>query len=120
MPASLHLMLKTAGEPTRLRLLGLLLRDAACVCDLQAVLKMPQPTVSRHLAALRAAGLVTCVRRGNRVLYSLARARNPQAGIIKTVLERGSETDPRLRADAARRRSLTSARGGNNRKGRTT
>jgi len=71
-------MLKAAGEPTRLRILNLLRERSLCVCDLQAGLEIPQPTVSRHLAALRNAGLVTDRRVGSRVLYSLTPAITPQ------------------------------------------
>jgi len=74
MPIALSDILKAAGEPTRLRILNLLRQGSICVCDLQAVLKLPQPTVSRHLAALRHAGLVQDSRDGTRVLYSLAPA----------------------------------------------
>ena len=69
-------LLKAGGEPTRLRLLNLLRFGNICVCDLQTVLGVPQPSVSRHLAALRQAGLVAATRTGTRVVYSLAEARS--------------------------------------------
>ncbi len=78
MPSGLADLLKAAGEPTRLRILNLLREGSICVCDLQTVLALPQPTVSRHLAALRHAGLVQDFRDGPRVLYSLAPATTSQ------------------------------------------
>ena len=72
MTSDLARTLKAAGEPTRLRLLNLLRIGDTCVCDLQAVLHLPQHAVSRHLAVLRHAGLVTDHRHGQRVVYSLA------------------------------------------------
>jgi len=72
MTSDLARILKAAGEPTRLRLLNLLRIGDTCVCDLQAVLHLPQHAVSRHLAVLRHAGLVTDHRHGQRVVYSLA------------------------------------------------
>jgi len=72
MTSDLARILKAAGEPTRLRLLNLLRIGDTCVCDLQAVLGLPQHAVSRHLAVLRHAGLVTDHRHGQRVVYSLA------------------------------------------------
>ena len=42
--------------------------------DLQEVLGLSQPLVSRHLAILRAANLVRTQRQGTRVCYSLSRA----------------------------------------------
>lgn len=65
-------LFKAASEPVRLDILELLRGGTLCVCDLQARLGLPQPTVSRHLAALRHAGLVRDRREGARMLYSLA------------------------------------------------
>lgn len=64
-------LLKAAGEPTRLRILNLLREGSICVCEIQAFLQLPQPTVSRHLAALRHAGLVSHRRDGTRIMYAL-------------------------------------------------
>ncbi len=71
MPARLDELLKAAGEPTRLRILNLLSRGRVCVCDMQSVLGIPQPTISRHLGVLRHAGLVKDDRQGTRMIYSL-------------------------------------------------
>jgi len=46
------------ADPTRLRILNLLLEGEVCVCDLCSVLDEIQPKISRHLAYLRRAGLV--------------------------------------------------------------
>ena len=40
-----------------------------CVCDLAAALELPQAVVSRHLACMRAVGLVAARRRGTWVYY---------------------------------------------------
>lgn len=60
------------SEPTRLRLMALLLDGETCVCDLKDALKIPQPTASRHLAHLRRAGLVRVRKQGLWAHYSLA------------------------------------------------
>ncbi|MBU4034431.1 MAG: metalloregulator ArsR/SmtB family transcription factor, partial [Proteobacteria bacterium] len=44
---------KALSEEPRLRILALLLSGELCVCDLMAVLQLPQSTISRHLAYLR-------------------------------------------------------------------
>jgi len=72
MTARLDELFRAAGDLTRLRILNLLGQGSVCVCDLQQALGLPQPTVSRHLAVLRHAGLVVDARSGNRMLYSLA------------------------------------------------
>lgn len=94
-------ILKAAGEPTRLRILNLLRRGSICVCDIQAVLQLPQPTVSRHLAALRHAGLVTDTREGPRVIYSLASPETPQLAALFALLEKCCPLAPELEEEAA-------------------
>lgn len=51
-------LFKGFADPTRVRILNLLSAGELCVCDLVAVLRLSQPTVSRHLAYLRRTGLV--------------------------------------------------------------
>lgn len=63
------------ADPTRLRILSLLLRGELCVCDIVSTLDVPQPTASRHLAYLRRAGLVVSRRDGLWMHYKLAPAR---------------------------------------------
>lgn len=66
------------ANPIRLRILNLLQEQKEiCVCDLCEVLDLAQPKVSRHLALLRAAGLVEVRREGKWKLYSLAGASTP-------------------------------------------
>lgn len=52
------LIFRAFSDRTRLRILNLLRGGELCVCDLIAVLEVPQAKVSRHLAYLRRAGLV--------------------------------------------------------------
>jgi ArsR family transcriptional regulator, arsenate/arsenite/antimonite-responsive transcriptional repressor len=51
-------LFKGFADPTRIRILNLLAAGELCVCDLVALLRLSQPTVSRHLAYLRRSGLV--------------------------------------------------------------
>lgn len=62
---------KALSDETRLRILALLTRGELCVCDLMAVLRLPQSTVSRHLAYLRNAGLISDRREGVWMYYRL-------------------------------------------------
>jgi DNA-binding transcriptional ArsR family regulator len=59
------------AEPTRRRILDLLLAGERPVSELVADLAMSQPGVSRHLRVLREAGLVTARTDAQRRLYSL-------------------------------------------------
>ena len=98
-PTKLDELLRSAGDLTRLRILNLLREGRVCVCDLQQVLGLPQPTVSRHLAVLRHAGLVTDTRSGNRVLYSLAPAGSPQMKAFFEFLQECSRHDEIMKKD---------------------
>lgn len=71
---SVDRMFRAFADPTRLRILSLLLRGELCVCDIVNVLDVPQPTASRHLAYLRKAGLVESRREGLWMHYKLAPA----------------------------------------------
>lgn len=65
--------LELLAHPIRLRLLSVLARapEPVCVCDLEAVLPVKQPTVSHHLRLLRSAGLVDAERKGLWTFYSV-------------------------------------------------
>ena len=101
-PGRLDEILKAAADHTRLRLLNLLRLGSICVCDLQAVLGIPQPAVSRHLAALRHAGLVDYVRKGPRIVYSLAPAVTTEVGALHDLLDRCCPEDRLMQADFVR------------------
>tara|TARA_R110002110_G_C13445391_1_gene716566 strand:- start:730 stop:1722 length:993 start_codon:yes stop_codon:yes gene_type:complete len=66
--------LRAAGEPTRLRLLALLVRCELTVTELTQILRQSQPRVSRHLKLLCEAGLLERFREGSWVFYRLSRS----------------------------------------------
>lgn len=55
----MSMLFQALTDPTRLRILGLLLTGEVCVCHIHETLKVPQSKASRHLAYLRRNGLVT-------------------------------------------------------------
>lgn len=64
--------LKQLADETRLRSLVLLKQqNELCVCELTHALGLSQPKISRHLAALRDAGIVQGRREGQWIYYSL-------------------------------------------------
>lgn len=67
-------LLKALSDVTRLRVVNLLRTRSLCVRELQEVLELTQPTVSRQLAILRAAELVRAERQGTTICYSLCRS----------------------------------------------
>ena len=67
-------MLRILGDETRLALLLALIEGEKDVSTLWATLRMPQPSVSHHLAVLRTGHLVSHRRSGKRMYYSLGPA----------------------------------------------
>jgi DNA-binding transcriptional ArsR family regulator len=64
--------LRLLADETRLRILSLLVRTPdLCVCELVAVLRLPQYQISRQLGPLRRAGVLRGVRRGPFVFYAI-------------------------------------------------
>ncbi len=63
---------RALGDPVRLELLAhIAARGPICVCHLEEALPYRQPRISKHLAVLRRAGLVSSRRDGNWVYYSI-------------------------------------------------
>ncbi len=105
-PGHLAHLLEAVADPTRLRILNVLQTGEFCVCDLQEALGLSEPMVSRHLARLRFANLVTADRDGTRMVYRLMPADSPTTGILQRFLAEVSKEEPSLRQDLERLRSL--------------
>ncbi len=94
-------------EETRLRILALLLEeDELCVCDLMAVLQLPQSTVSRHLSHLRNAGWLRDRREAVWVYYSLAKPLGPLQQSLLPILRHFLHDAALAKADIDRLRGL--------------
>lgn len=100
--------LVTVAEPTRLRILNCLAAAPLVVSDLQELLDLPQPTVSRHLTILRQAEVVHDTPVAPYVLYRLRRDAGPHDRLLDAVLG-GLDADPDLRRE--RSRALGRSRG---------
>lgn len=72
------------ADPTRLRILNLLIEGELCVCQLCRALGEIQPKISRHLAYLRRAGLVRARREGKWMHYAVA---DDATGVRRTLLD---------------------------------
>ena len=64
-------VMKALAHPTRLFIVDELSRGERCVCDLTEMVGADVSTVSKHLAVLKAAGVVIDDRRGQQVFYRL-------------------------------------------------
>lgn len=67
------------ADKTRLRLLNLMRENEICVCFFTEVLGESQPKISRHLAYLRNAGVVSARREGKWIHYKIEFPENPFA-----------------------------------------
>jgi len=107
-------ILLTVAEPTRLRILNCLAAAPLFVSDLQDVLDLPQPTVSRHLQVLRRADLVRDTPIAQFVLYRIRRDAGVPGRLLSAILDAVVQDDSGMRAErdraAHRSRSHTWAR----------
>ena len=104
----LEAVFKALADKTRLRILSLLGNNEVCVCHLHDSLELPQPTVSRHLAYLRRAGLVDVRRDGVWMHYQVARSLDPA---VQTVLNAAVEALTGVRTTAEDRKQFERAFG---------
>jgi ArsR family transcriptional regulator, arsenate/arsenite/antimonite-responsive transcriptional repressor len=106
LPETASELLVTMAEPTRLRILNCLAAAPLFVSDLQALLDLPQPTVSRHLQVLRRSELVRDTPIAQFVLYRLRRVAGPQGRLLIAILD-AMYADPELRAERDRASDLS-------------
>lgn len=64
-------ILKALANPTRLMMVEELNRGDRCVADLRFLARVDPSVISRHLAQLKQAGIVTEKRAGNRIIHHL-------------------------------------------------
>jgi len=99
------------AEPTRLRIVSCVAAAPLFVSDLVAILRLPQPTVSRHLRVLRDAGVLRDLPIPPHAIYSLVPQAPPRQRVLRAVLDAAlSEAAFRTERDAALARSRGSER----------
>jgi ArsR family transcriptional regulator len=93
--------LRIIDQPTRINILLIISEGEACVCHLEAILKLRQAYISQHLMALREADILTTRREGRYIFYRLRDNRligfiemaGSLAGVDKNELERLRQKD---------------------------
>jgi ArsR family transcriptional regulator len=93
-------LFRALADPIRLRLINLIAGREICVCFLVEILGMSQPKISRHLAYLRRAGLVTARSQGKWVHYRLIEPADEAAAEIMRATLRRLRTRPDMCSDA--------------------
>lgn len=95
-------LLRALSERVRLRLLHLIGDTELCVCFFVEALQLPQPTISRHLAYLRKAEMVTARREGLWMHYRVVKPSNVAvAKVLENVLA-WCDTEPDMQKDRMR------------------
>ena len=100
-PERLESLFAALADRTRLRLLNLMNDGEVCVCFFVEVLGEPQPKISRHLAFLRNAGLVSARRDAKWMHYSIVEPSHPTAKRIFEETLEGLRNDPDMERDRA-------------------
>jgi ArsR family transcriptional regulator len=90
------------ADRTRLRLLNLMDGREVCVCYLVEILRQGQPKISRHLAYLRKAEIVTARREGKWMHYSIERPGDERANAVLDATLLSLKSDREMQADLAR------------------
>jgi ArsR family transcriptional regulator, arsenate/arsenite/antimonite-responsive transcriptional repressor len=90
------------ADRTRLRLLNLMNGREVCVCYFVEILKQSQPKISRHLAYLRSAGIVSARREGKWMHYSIERPTDAGAAAILNAALTSFATDREMQSDLSR------------------
>jgi ArsR family transcriptional regulator, arsenate/arsenite/antimonite-responsive transcriptional repressor len=90
------------ADRTRLRLLNLMNGREVCACYFVEILKQSQPKISRHLAYLRNAGIVSARREGKWMHYSIEWPTDRGAASILNATLTSFEADREMQSDLAR------------------
>ena len=98
----MELFFQALGDQTRLRLLNLMGEQEICVCYFVEILQQGQPKISRHLAYLRRAGIVSARREGKWMHYRIVMPPNIGAAqVLRQTLE-WLKDERAMQADRAR------------------
>jgi ArsR family transcriptional regulator len=98
----LVLLFAALADRTRLRLLNLIAGREVCVCYLVEILQQGQPKISRHLAYLRKAGVVSARREGKWMHYRVERPEGAAAFSILDAVFESFKSDREMQSDLGR------------------
>jgi ArsR family transcriptional regulator len=99
---NVNLLFRAFSDRTRLRILHLLLNGELCVCDIVSIVRVPQPTASRHLSYLLRAGLIKKRKQGLWSYYKLTPAASALHRSLIKCLKECFRNVPELVSDSKR------------------
>ena len=98
---------KALADENRVRALGSLREQSLCVCQIVELLELAPSTVSKHLAILRQAGLVTSQKEGRWIYFALPEKENaPKIAPTLTWLFAQLDVSPQYAADRKRLKQI--------------
>jgi len=90
-------IMKALSDPNRVKIVKLLQRKSLCVCEIQSLLGVSQPTVSNHLKVLEEAGLLGYQKDGLWVNYFVTNGESsPYAAALLGNLRHWLEDEPEI------------------------
>lgn len=97
-----ELFFAALADKTRLRLLNLMAGGEVCVCFFAETLDTNNPKISRHLAYLKRAGLVSARRDGKWMHYRIAEPKDERAREVFRATMKMLKDDPQMAGDRKR------------------
>jgi len=97
-----ELFFRALADRTRLRIISLIGDQEVCVCFFVEILKTNQPKISRHLAYLRRAGIVSARREGIWMHYRLSTPKDENAARVLQEVREWLVKDPVMQQDRNR------------------
>ena len=106
-----ELFFSALADRTRQRLLNLMRNGEVCVCFFADTLGTNNPKISRHLAYLKRAGLVSARREGKWMHYRITRPTDPAAIKILSAAEEMFDRDEQMKRDRQNLKSVCCVNG---------
>ena len=100
---------KCLSDPTRLRMVNLLLRGPLCVCELQEALDEPQVKMSKHIGYMKRQGLLEVERKANWNFYHISHDLSESVLASLEAIRSGYSKDPQLSQDLEKLERLPGA-----------
>lgn len=98
-PFDMELFFAALADKTRLRLINLMSDDELCVCYFAEIIGTNQPKISRHLAYLKRAGLVSARRDGKWMHYRVTPPESKSAAETFAKIKEMLKEDKEMQAD---------------------
>ena len=99
------------ADQTRWRIAMLVADQTLCVCELEDGLRLPQSTLSSHLATMRTSGLLEVHRRDKWAFYSMVPSVRPLFEAMRHHFEASLAADPQFAVDRKRTAERVALRG---------